>query len=116
MTTRARLDSLEIRNYLGAGDEPVTLEFNGEHAVLCGPNGSGKTTVLSALDRVRRISWSTVLHSHGGPNSQEQAPWPITIKEWIDGDRVVTADLFHGRSQTLQVKAAFSAPNDLNVD
>ena len=67
MIKRARLDSLEIRNYLGAGDEPVTLEFNGKHAVLCGPNGSGKTTVLSALDRVRRIKLSkTVSKSSRG--------------------------------------------------
>lgn len=56
MAGRVRLDSLEIRNYLRASEEPVALEFNGHHAVLCGPNGSGKTTVLSALDRIRRIS------------------------------------------------------------
>jgi chromosome segregation ATPase len=52
MAARARLDSLQIKS---AGDEPVILKFDGHHTVLCGPNGSGKTTVLSALDRVRRI-------------------------------------------------------------
>ena len=109
MTTRARLDSLEIRNYLGAGDEPVTLEFNGKHAVLCGPNGSGKTTVLSALDRVRRIKWISVLQSY----SIGREPSEVSVWEWVDGRPQVTAQLFHSGSQTFRVSAGFILPTGL---
>ncbi len=109
MATRARLDSLEIRNYLGAGDEPVTLEFNGEHAVLCGPNGSGKTTVLSALDRVRRINWVSVLMSY----SVGHVPSEVSVWEWVDGRPHVTAQLFHSGSQTFCVRAGFILPTGL---
>jgi recombinational DNA repair ATPase RecF len=49
MIKRAKLHSLEVRNYLGAGGQCLRLQLDGNHAVLCGPNGSGKTTLLSAL-------------------------------------------------------------------
>jgi len=44
MIKRVKLDSLEVRNYLGAGDQCRRLQLDGNHSVLCGPNGSGKTT------------------------------------------------------------------------
>src|SRR5260370_29113698 len=54
MIKRVKLDSLEVRNYLGAGDQCRRLQLDGNHSVLCGPNGSGKTTLLLALDHLRR--------------------------------------------------------------
>lgn len=111
MAMRVRLDSLEIRNYLGAGDELVTLEFNGKHAVLCGPNGSGKTTVLSALGHVRLINWLSVLQSY----SIGRGPSEVSVWEWVDGRPHVTAQLFHSGSQTFRVSAAFILPTDIEA-
>ncbi len=44
-----RLRSLQIQGYLGAGSSGVRLEFHPLITVVCGPNNSGKTTILSAV-------------------------------------------------------------------
>ncbi len=116
--SRVRLESLEITNYLGAGGEAVTVEFGGENAVLCGPNGSGKTTALSALDRIRRVNWASVVGGREGPRpgSGLSSPWYFEIIEWVEARGVAAANLFHGESPTLQVTAGFSAPKDFDAD
>jgi hypothetical protein len=47
-----KLRSLRVVNYLGAGDEGVTVEFDPRCTAICGPNNSGKTTILSAIEHV----------------------------------------------------------------
>jgi predicted ATP-dependent endonuclease of OLD family len=44
-----KLGSLRFSNYLGVASEPVEIQFNPRCTVLCGPNNSGKTTVLAAI-------------------------------------------------------------------
>jgi hypothetical protein len=45
MIKRVKLDSLEVRNYLGAGDQCPRLQLDGNHSVLCGPNGKNHFAV-----------------------------------------------------------------------
>jgi ABC-type cobalamin transport system ATPase subunit len=80
MIKRVKLDSLEVRNYLGAGDQYPRLQLDGNHSVLCGPNGSGKTTLLSALDHLKRVNWKAALQSW----SQGHNPSQVTLWEWFD--------------------------------
>src|SRR6476646_5962468 len=75
MIKRVKLHSLEVRNYLGAGNQCLRLQLDGNHAVLCGPNGSGKTTLLSALDHLRRVNWTAALQSW----SQGHNPSQVTL-------------------------------------
>jgi predicted ATPase len=44
-----KLRSLRIVNYLGAGNDGVTVELHPHCTAICGPNNSGKTTILSAI-------------------------------------------------------------------
>jgi energy-coupling factor transporter ATP-binding protein EcfA2 len=44
-----KLRSLRVVNYLGAGNEGVSVEFDPHCTAICGPNNSGKTTILSAI-------------------------------------------------------------------
>jgi hypothetical protein len=59
-----KLRSLRFSNYLGVGPEPVALEFHPRCTVFCGPNNSGKTTMLSAIsllaETMRASSWVQV--------------------------------------------------------
>lgn len=109
MIKRAKLYSLELRNYLGAGDRCLGLQFDGNHAVLCGPNGSGKTTLLSALDHLRRVNWTSALMSW----SQGHNPSQVTAWEWFDARPYLTAQLFHTGSEKFQVRANFLLPNGI---
>jgi predicted ATPase len=109
MIKRAKLHSLEVRNYLGAGDQCLRLQLDGNHAVLCGPNGSGKTTLLSALDHLRRVNWTSALMS----SSQGHNPSQVTVWEWFDSRPYFTAQLFHTGSEKFEVRANFVLPNGI---
>lgn len=114
---RIRLDLVVISNYLGAGSIPVSLKLGGEHAVLFGPNGSGKTTALSALNRIGRISWGSVLQSYGSSASGSgPASWNVTVSEWADARPQVTADLFHGDAEIFRTGVELRVPKDLDAD
>jgi predicted ATPase len=97
MIKRAKLHSLEIRNYLGAGDQSLCLQLDGNHAVLCGPNGSGKTTLLSALGHLRRVNWTAALQSW----SQGHNPSQVTLWDWFDVRPYFTAQLFKWREENM---------------
>lgn len=109
MTKRVKLHSLEVRNYLGAGNQCLRLQLDGDHAVLCGPNGSGKTTLLSALDHLRRVNWIAALQSW----SQGHNPSQVTVWDWFDVRPHFTAQLFHAGSDKFEVRAGFLLPNGI---
>ncbi|MGC2759311.1 AAA family ATPase [Candidatus Binatus sp.] len=111
MVKRVKLNSLEIKNYLGAGEGILRLHLDGNHAVLCGPNGSGKTTLLSALDHLRRINWTSAMQSW----SQGQNPSQLTLWEWFDARPHLTAQLFHTGSDRFAVCVNFLLPSGLDV-
>jgi predicted ATPase len=111
MIKRVKLYSLEIKNYLGAGEGILRLQLDGNHAVLCGPNGSGKTTLLSALDRLRRINWTSAMQSW----SQGRNPSQVTLWEWFDARPHLTAQLFHTGSYKFEVCASFLIPSGVDV-
>jgi energy-coupling factor transporter ATP-binding protein EcfA2 len=112
---RVRLRSLEISNYSGAGEQPVVLEFDGEDAAFSGPNGSGKTTVLSALEGLKR-SLSPL--NPGGPFLQAcggltDGRYNVGVWEWVDARPRLTDEVFHGRAETFQVAAKIDVPRDI---
>src|SRR5712691_4338392 len=43
-----RIESLTIKEFRGIRD--LTLEFNGKNFAVCGPNGTGKSGVVDALE------------------------------------------------------------------
>src|SRR5712691_10939476 len=45
-----RIESLTIKEFRGIRD--LTLEFNGKNFAVCGPNGTGKSGVVDALEFV----------------------------------------------------------------
>lgn len=118
MTERVKLQSLQIENYLGAGSEPpLALRFDGKHALLCGPNGSGKTTVLSALECLKRAfsAWGNhprlpFIESSGltTPNHHRVNVW-----EWADARPNFTADIFHTESEEIRISWVVSVPLEL---
>ena len=100
---RPKLHSIGIRNFLGAGDEGVEVEFAGEYGVLCGPNNSGKTTVLHALS-----FFSNVPSFQYNPNFQIAgqlahgvAIQPVGVSQ--------SADAFHRDAHSLAVAQNCSA-------
>lgn len=44
------LDAVEIKGFLGVGDNPLEARFDRLITVLVGPNGSGKSTILEAVE------------------------------------------------------------------
>ena len=50
-----RIRSITIKGFLGAGPSPVSLDFDRAATALCGPNNSGKTTILSAIETAARL-------------------------------------------------------------
>lgn len=47
---RINLETLEYKNFRSSGNSPITIQLNKHKTTLiCGSNGSGKTTVMSAL-------------------------------------------------------------------
>jgi len=101
-----RIDSIEVTNYVGAGEEPIRVETGRSHAVLCGPNGSGKTTLLSSVEVVRQ------LFSLLSPIVGHHRQW-VDVVEWADTRPHVTADLFHRKATEAKFRLMFAAPETL---
>jgi predicted ATPase len=98
---RIKLYSIKIRNYLGAGDPPVELEFNGDSGLLCGPNNSGKSTILKALAALKQIAHDLLSGSSFGV----QAGWRA--------EPLATADVFHWGTGSFELGATFLVPHGL---
>jgi energy-coupling factor transporter ATP-binding protein EcfA2 len=81
------------------------LDFAGEHAVLCGPNNSGKTTIVSSLYRLSQLSEVRFLPSYGG-NAPEGEPFssPVMLVDWADARPNVTAQLFHRAADLFRMR------------
>lgn len=94
------LTSIRVRNYLGAGNDAAGAELGGKHAVFCGPNGSGKTTMLSAASLFSTVGINLV---QPGPAVGE-----FVLSSLADG--AATADLFHMDAPESQIEIGFQAP------
>ncbi len=95
---RPKLHSIEIRNFLGAGDDGVELEFAGEHSVLCGPNNSGKTTVLQALSFFSNVPAASQYNENfqiEGQPAHGAVIQPVGVSP--------SADIFHPDAHSLAV-------------
>jgi len=74
------IESLRIRNFRCFGDTPVTIEFEGSLTAFVGGNGSGKTTVIAAIQKLfgarsedRKLAREDV---HFGPDEAPGADVP----------------------------------------
>src|SRR6266849_4388295 len=61
-----KLRSLRFCNYLGVASEPVEIQFHPRCTVLCGPNNSGKTTVLTAASLLFEAMRSSAYSDRSG--------------------------------------------------
>ena len=46
------IESLRVRNFRCFGDIPVIIDFEGNLTAFVGGNGSGKTTVIAAIQKL----------------------------------------------------------------
>jgi hypothetical protein len=98
------LSSIRVQNYLGVGDEFAGAELAGQHAVFCGPNGSGKTTMLSAVSMFKILGSSGLGAGTGATGGMGYLDLP-----WLP-DGTVSADLFHLDSAECALQVGFSLP------
>jgi energy-coupling factor transporter ATP-binding protein EcfA2 len=98
------LSSIQVRNYLGVGNEFAKAKLSGRHAVFCGPNGSGKTTMLSAVALFRTLSASGFSGGSGAIAGGRY--FDLT---WLN-DPTVAADIFHLDSADCAIQVGFLLP------
>src|SRR5216684_2206341 len=94
---RPKLYSIEISNFLGAAEEGVEIDFAGDHGVLCGPNNSGKTTVLHALSFFSNVPSFQYNENFqiDGQRAHGVAIQPVGVSQ--------SADVFHRDAHSLAV-------------
>src|SRR6266852_8660894 len=102
------LSSTRVQNYLGVGDEIVSAELAGQHAVFCGPNGSGKTTMLSAVSLFKALA-ATGFAGGSGSDSGGR----FFDLSWLS-DPTVSADLFHLDSAQCAIQLGFLLPQEFD--
>jgi hypothetical protein len=78
------LRSLRIVNYLGAGNDGVIVELHPHCTAICGPNNSGKTTILSAISLLSSFMRTGFISQSGSHN----------IMGWCQADGA-TDDIFN---------------------
>src|SRR5271169_813513 len=106
---RLKVEGLRVKQFLGAGTDGLELSTDGRPAVLCGPNGSGKTSALYALEFLRRLLVQSDLVSARSHRF-------LVMQEWVDGRPLVRADFFHHLSDCSEFEVTIDAPRSAQLD
>jgi hypothetical protein len=103
-----RLLALDVRNYIGAGGDGARIDAGGRHLALCGPNNSGKTTMVAALSALRVAcphGFHTQLANHNDGRTA------LTI-DWKDAGGAGANDSIHRLAGSARFDVTFAIAAD----
>jgi recombinational DNA repair ATPase RecF len=108
-----RVDSISIKEFRGIRD--LTLEFRGENFAICGPNGTGKSGIVDALEFVLTGNVSRLSGEGTGEISLKQHGPHVDSRNDPDKAQVTVTLTIPSLSKTVTVMRSLKAPTTAYV-
>lgn len=107
------VESIVIREFRGIRD--LTLDFKGKNFAICGPNGTGKSGVVDALEFALTGNVSRLSGEGRGDVSLKQHGPHVARRNDPDKARVTVKVLIHSLSKTVTIERNLKTPAEVNV-
>jgi len=108
-----RVESIAIREFRGIRD--LTLDFKGKSFAICGPNGTGKSGVVDALEFVLTGNVSRLSGEGTGDISLKQHGPHVDRRNDPDKSRVTVKVTIPSLSKTVTIERNLKTPADAHV-
>lgn len=108
-----RVDSIRIREFRGIRD--LTLDFNSKNFAICGPNGTGKSGVVDALEFALTGNVSRLSGEGRGDVSLRQHGPHVDRRNDPDKARVTVVVTIPSLSKTVTIERSLKSPTTANV-
>ena len=107
------VESIVIREFRGIRE--LTLDFKGKNFAICGPNGTGKSGVVDALEFALTGNVSRLSGEGRGDVSLKQHGPHVARRNDPDKARVTVKVLIHSLSKTVTIERNLKTPAEVNV-
>lgn len=107
------VESIVIQEFRGIRN--LTLDFKGSNFAICGPNGTGKSGVVDALEFALTGSVSRLAGEGRGDISLKQHGPHVDKRNDPDKARVTVKVLIHSLSKTVTIERNLKTPSEVNV-
>jgi len=108
-----RVESLTIREFRGVRD--LTLDFKGKSFAICGPNGTGKSAVVDALEFVLTGNVSRLSGEGRGDISLKQHGPHVDRRSDPDKSRVTAKVTIPSLNKTITIERSVKTPAAAHV-
>ena len=108
-----RVESIAINEFRGIRD--LTLDFNGKSFAICGPNGTGKSGVVDALEFALTGNVSRLSGEGRGDISLKQHGPHVDRRNDPDKSRVTVKVTIPSLSKTVTIERNLKTPADAHV-
>lgn len=108
-----QVDSIAIKEFRGIRD--LTLEFKGKNFAVCGPNGTGKSGVVDALEFALTGTVSRLSGEGKGEVSLKQHGPHVDFRNNPDKARVVVTLTIPSLGKTVTIERSAKTPNHAKV-
>lgn len=108
-----RVESITIKEFRGIRN--LTLDFNGKNFAVCGPNGTGKSGVVDALEFVLTGNVSRLSGEGKGDVSLKHHGPHVDMRNNPDKARVTVKVTIPSLSKTVTIERSLKTPTASNV-